>query len=343
MDQSRFLEIWGKVQSGEASPEEQLELNQHLRAHPEDSHLMEMMKGFWETPLPAKEGVTSDELDTAWTSFQENMTHKPGKIRHMTRWLTGVAAAAVIALTGLWWWKVSHAPVRAQTNTVSTRNGSRSKVDMPDGTQIWLNVGSRIHYDANYGKTNRDITLTGEAFFDVARDVHLPFIIHTEKLMVRVLGTSFNVKAYPGDETTEASLISGSIEVTLGDDPQKRLILKPHEKISVAGSRKDTVQAAPALVVSKVNYQPVDSTVIETAWVSNKLIFRGETFEALSKDIERWFNVTVYVRDSAILDRKFTGNFSNENITDVLEALSLTYPFRFEYNKNQNTVTITKH
>jgi ferric-dicitrate binding protein FerR (iron transport regulator) len=313
-----------------------------------------MMNEFWETPLPVDAPAGNDETKAAWSKFQENIAaedqpaiHRPRRFRHVSVWLAGAAAIMAIAVAGLWLLTPARTPAPAQKNTVSTRNGSRSKVDMPDGTQIWLNVGSRIHYDANFGKTNRDISLIGEAFFDVARDASLPFTIHTDRLTVKVLGTAFNVKAYPGDETTEAALIKGSIEVTFPDKSNERLILKPNDKISIANKPLD--QAArqttiakynPSMLVSKVSYQPADSTVIETAWVSNRLIFRGKTFEGLRKDIERWFNVTIEVRDPVILERKFTGNFSNENITDALEALSLTYPFRFDYNKNQNTVTI---
>lgn len=356
MDQAKFLEIWGKVKSGEATPEEQLELNQHLRAAPGDMLLVEALNEFWETPIPADPAVRGDETATAWSKFQENISsedqpfiHRSGRVRRIWGRLAGIAAVVMMAVVGLWLWAPNQGPALAQKNTVSTKNGSKSKVDMPDGTQIWLNVGSRINYDANYGKTNRDITLTGEAFFDVAHDATRPFVIHTEKLTVKVLGTAFNVKAYPGDETTEASLIKGSIEVTFPDDPHERLILKPNEKISIANKNPDkepersvtrSPKEKPVMMVSRVNYQPADSTVIETAWLSNRLIFRGRTFEELSKEIERWFNVTVIVHDPTILDRKFTGTFSNENIMDALEALSLTYPFQFEYNKGKNTVTI---
>ena len=224
---------------------------------------------------------------------------------------------------------------------------------MPDGTQVWLNVGSRIEYDRTYGKENRELTLTGEAYFDVVHDENKPFIIHTRQMNVKVLGTVFNVKAYAEDGITEAALIKGSIEVTFPGRPQEKLILKPNDKISIVNNRiyknKDTLRGnqpdhkeKPELALSKLSYQPADSTIIETAWVKNKLIFRSKTFEELSKDMERWFNVTFQVYDTTMLNQKFTGTFGNETITEALDALNLSIPFGYKFNKRNNTVAIYK-
>jgi ferric-dicitrate binding protein FerR (iron transport regulator) len=93
-------------------------------------------------------------------------------------------------------------------------------------------------------------------------------------------------------------------------------------------------------MVSSIQYEPADSAIIETAWVNNKLIFRKKTFEELSRDLERWFNVTVQVQDTAILSKRFTGTISNETITDALKALSYSYPFHYKFNRSNNTVAI---
>ena len=130
-----------------------------------------------------------------------------------------------------------------------------------------------------------ELTLTGEAYFDVAHDEKKPFILHTRKMDVKVLGTVFNVKAYPGDDLTEAALIRGSIEVTFPGRPQEKLILKPNDKISIVSKEtnkkvdtarrtQDGNKERPAIMVSSIQYEPADSAVIETAWVNNKLIFR---------------------------------------------------------------------
>ena len=218
---------------------------------------------------------------------------------------------------------------------------------MPDGTQVWLNAGSRIEYDGNYGKDNREITLIGEAYFDVVHNEKKPFIIHTGVMNVKVLGTVFNVKAYPGDGVTEAALIRGSIEVTFPGRPNEKLILRPNDKIVVSNknekaeeSRQSNVQEKPEIMLAKVNYQPADSAIIETSWVKNKLIFRRKPFAELAKDMERWFNINIQIQDQSLLDKQFTGTFSNESITEALNYLSLTTSFQYQFNKSTNTVII---
>jgi ferric-dicitrate binding protein FerR (iron transport regulator) len=360
MEKNRFWELLAKVKSGEATPEEQLELSQHLSVFPADLDLVKQIDALWELPLPAKTAPAKDEVTDAWSLVRNKIsTQHPaaqlpvatGKVRRIIKYMSAIAALFILAAGGIWWWNRVQATAPSQKNIVSTKNGSKSKIELPDGTQVWLNVGSRIKYDGNYGKENRELTLIGEAYFDVAHDANKPFILHTRKMDIKVLGTAFNVKAYPGDEITEAALIRGSIEVTFPERPLEKLILKPNDKISIVNKEKNTAKDTvrltyadnkerPAIMVSSIQYEPTDSAVIETAWVNNKLIFRSKTFEELDRDIERWFNVTVQVQDSSILDKKFTGTFSNESITDALDALSLSYPFHYKFNRSNNTVAI---
>ena len=165
---------------------------------------------------------------------------------------------------------------------------------------------------------------------------------------VKVLGTVFNVKAYPGDGVTEAALIRGSIEVTFPGRPDEKLILRPNDKIAVTDKGDKIVeqksarnqQEKPEIMVEKLTYQPSDSTIIETSWVKNKLIFRRKPFSELAKDMERWFNVNIQIQDTSLSDKKFTGTFSNESITEALNYLSLTISFRYQFNKSTNTVII---
>jgi ferric-dicitrate binding protein FerR (iron transport regulator) len=362
MEKKRFWEILAKVKSGEATPEEQLELNQHMAIVPDDLELAKQIDAYWEIPISVKSAPSADRQQKAWHSIREKISRQnipaiiagnPSKFKRMVRYAAAIAAILIAAVATLYLWNSVKTKTQPQKNIVSTKNGSKSKIELPDGTQVWLNVGSRVNYDDNYGKGERELTLTGEAYFDVAHDEKSPFILHTGKMDIKVLGTAFNVKAYPGDGFTEASLIRGSIEVTFPDPPQEKLILKPNDKISILNKEKavaeDTVRLQhtshterPAIMISSVQYTPVDSAIIETAWVNNNLIFRSKTFEELSRDIERWFNVTLEVSDTAILSKQFTGTFSNESITDALDALSLSYPFHYKLNRNSNTVTITE-
>ena len=348
-----------KVQSGDATPEEQLELNQHLVSSPEDQQLVQLVSEFWAIEMPGKDQPDANETATRWEKFSRQMGNEmpvanpivtTGKVRRITIRLAGIAAIGLLMICSIWLWNAMRPSSPAPKNVVSTKNGSKSKIEMPDGTQVWLNAGSRIEYDGNYGKDNREITLIGEAYFDVVHNEKKPFVIHTSVMNVKVLGTVFNVKAYPGDGVTEAALIRGSIEVTFPGRPNEKLILRPNDKIAVSNkngkaeepqqSPGSNMQEKPEIMLAKVNYQASDSAIIETSWVKNKLIFRSKPFAELAKDMERWFNVTINIQDRSVLDKKFTGTFSNESITEALDALSLTFSFQYIFDKSNNTVII---
>src|SRR5260221_1009127 len=146
---------------------------------------------------------------------------------------------------------------------ITTKNGSKTNLLLPDGTRVWLNAGSSITYDSSYDKMMREVILSGEGYFDVVRNKEKPFIIHAAKINIKVLGTQFNVKSYPTDNTTEASLIHGSIEVTFRDKPNKKIILKPNEKIVVDNDRNtdDVSSTVQQTSLKKVHEIPgVDMT-----------------------------------------------------------------------------------
>jgi ferric-dicitrate binding protein FerR (iron transport regulator) len=221
---------------------------------------------------------------------------------------------------------------------------------MSDGTQIWLNSGSKITYDDEYGKSNRTVNLVGEAFFDVKHDPEHPFIIHTKSLNLKVLGTAFNVKAYPEDQLSEASLIRGSLEVSFPDRPTEKILLKPSEKLMFVNSKvtsksesavSENLVATPIISLEKVDFVASEGEAKEISWIKNKLVFRDERFENLAKQMERWYNISIVIKDPSLLGKKFTGTFKNETFIEAFEALQTTLHFKYQYNRNTNTIIIT--
>ena len=216
-------------------------------------------------------------------------------------------------------------------NTITTKRGSKSKVQLPDGSEVWLNADSKITYKENFQGQNREVQLEGEAFFDVARDDSRPFIIHTPAIDVRVLGTAFNVRAYADERNTETSLIRGSVEITLVKSPdRKKIILKPNDKLIVnnelatVADRKDANTVAPLLTLAKIKYTAKDTLAQETMWTSDKLVFDAEPIEDVALKLERWYDVKVTIADEALRKTPFTGTFEGESLETVLEALRLT-------------------
>ncbi len=257
-------------------------------------------------------------------------------------WRRWAAAAAVLALVvgGALLYRggkrevvVSNAPVHGKE--IVTRYGTRSYQELPDGSKLWLNAGSKVTYAEVSAGGRRELTLTGEAFFDIKHDPEHPFIIHTGKLDVKVLGTSFNIKAYPNDSTIETTLINAKVEI---DWPGGvGIILRPHEKVVIPIRE---MQKTEAIVDRKmVAPDPQYNTVIETSWVEDKLVFRNEAFSDVSKKLERWYNIHISFEDKRYLQDRLTAYFKDQPIKNVMDALQIS--LGFHYRIEGDTIHIT--
>lgn len=351
--------------SGEATREELLELEGLLREDPSAGYSKEVLNDLWNSQ-------SHPDRQYSETRYRElvqqlrSMGIDDGKFTHddhfinsgiedlpvkssKRKWLVALSTAAVlIATICIYYFSVTtgntkETDVAQQAkNQINTKNGSKTSLVLPDGTKVWLNSGSQLVYDKNYGNKLREVSLTGEAYFDVVKNPERPFLIHTTKMDVKVLGTAFNVKCYPGEKTTETSLVRGSVEVTL-KDRQEKIMLKPNEKLVISNddykrvkpvgsdAAKSTVVSnpKPIISVSHLTLLPGDNTVIETAWVQNRLIFSGESFEEVALKMERWYNIEIDFADERMMDEKLTGNFERETVVEALNALRLVAPFTY--------------
>lgn len=274
------------------------------------------------TPLPAAASVTS--VQPAKTT---------SRIHSFIRW-GSVAAASV--LTG-WLLTVivsNNSGGVASGNTVYTRPGSKSNITLPDGSKVWLNADSKVTYTGDAGSNIREVFLSGEAFFDVVKDKNRPFMIHTATVDIKVLGTSFNVKSYRNDKETETSLVQGSVEVTIRNDPDKKIILKPNEKLSVKNDITNKLE--PLIILGRLRYADKDSSILETSWIKNRLVFDAERLDQIIPKLERWYNVHIAVTGSSKeADPRYTGSFEDETLEEVMEALRLTGGFQYTIRKRE--------
>lgn len=275
-------------------------------------------------------------------------TRPPARVFRLPVWAKAAAIAIILAGTAFWLVqtnspKTTTAPL-AEQKTISIPYGATKKLQLPDGTEVWLNAGSELQYAADFNTSHRTVQLSGEAFFDVKKDAERPFIIHTGKMNIRVIGTAFNVKAYPEDKTSETSLIRGAIEVTMQGDPKKKFLLHPNEKIvfpnrPLPGSHELAALEREGYALSNVSINPVDSTVVETAWTNNRLAFMNERFGDIAQQLERKFEVKLHFEDNTAAGLRFTATFENEDIRETLEALQYSLPFKFRIDKKDIYIT----
>lgn len=361
MNEEKFWLLVSLKLSGEAQSEELEELDAMLKEYPDGELRMQLLDRIWSA---GKKNAADKEV-----SFNKHMQRLsnhfsgpvlqyeeevPLPVERKTRsfrkplvWLTGIAATLLLG------WYFLDQPFKGKgnaphaQNTVSTKKGSKSKIQLPDGTQVWLNADSKITYNEKFQGNIREVQLAGEAFFDVVRDESRPFIIHTNVIDIKVLGTAFNVRSYADEKNTETSLIRGSVEVTLRNNPDKKFMLKPSDKLIVLNEQPADILLQPAdhkanrdnrallPTMSKIRFRENENSAVETLWVKNKLAFDKESLEDIALKIERWYDVKVNILDNAIRKTEFSAVFDDESLEQVMEALHLTGNFDYEINKKE--------
>ncbi len=329
MQTDRFIWLLTRKLSGEISAEEKEELETMLLANPMLLKAEDALIRYWHNSHKGgDEKTTKNAFDKLVSQMDETVwpVVKPASAKRWWIPLLGTAAALVLCAAAVLW-MLREPELTSEYNT----RGTRSLIKLADGSTVWLNADSELKYPARFKGSKREVYLKGEAYFDVAKDAERPFVVHTDKMDVNVLGTSFNVRSYQSDSTSEATLISGEVEVALVADPGKKFRLKPSEKFIIA-NQKDSINQLPnePLISGATYFTPEDSAIIETAWVDNKLIFSDESFASLAIRMERWYNVTIQFENTAIQQLRFTGLFKKETLTQALEALQLTEGFNYK-------------
>ena len=359
MQNNRLWLLMARRLSGEASPSEQEELQDFLERHPEKQYLLELLHSYFDVHKVEETNTVIADTDFEERFFKTMPQHENlAKVRRLRPiWMLRIAASIAGVLVLGWGSYRLFQPANPlavnkplASNEVSARPGARTKMVLPDGTQVWLNSGSKLDYHGDFNIQTREVTLEGEAFFDVVKDANRPFIVHADMINVKVLGTAFTVKSYPQDETMETTLLRGAIEVTRGDNPSTpRIILKPNEKLIlskhlpllprtdvVPGSSDDVIAApAPDMAIAAISNIIPDSNKVETSWMYNKLVFNGDSFRELAEKMERWYNVKIVFKDEGLYKYHFGGVFADETVEKALNALQLTAKFSYTIKNNE--------
>jgi len=334
--------------SGEATADELAALDRFLRDHPEMAARLDPLSEWWSHPNSSSPALKKGALQRHLRRLNKSDDHpsRTPRRRRLFLFAAGIAAsiAAVFLFINQWPQKKATPPV-AQ-NSVSTKPGSKSKIQLPDGSQVWLNSDSRITYSESFRGAGREVHLCGEAYFDVVKDRNHPFIIHTSTIDVLVLGTALNVRSYSNEKNTEAVLIHGSVQVSLRNNPDKKIILRPNDKLVVQNGSKVSLAGAgrtapkepdTARIISlgKAHFKEKDSVATEVLWVKNKLAFDQESLEAVALKMERWFNVKVTITEPALQHTEYSGVFEDETLPQVMEALRMTGNFHYTIRRRE--------
>ena len=197
---------------------------------------------------------------------------------------------------------------------VVAERGQKSSVTLPDGSHVWLNSASRITYTSDFNKKNRNITLEGEAYFDVAKNKKIPFVVNASEMSITAVGTEFNVRNYSDEDEVCTTLVEGKvIASTLGCD-----ISLTYGQEAVLNRNSGEMSFA---VVSDLNHM--------VPWRSNEMLLDGESLDNLSRILSRMYNVDVYFENDSIKTYTYTGLIRNNSLQNVLELVSNTSPVAY--------------
>lgn len=338
MQNERLLELMSRCLSGEATPEEAKELETLLATDTKALARYHTLQQFWNQHDAISPATVEDALHRLLKQLQLPVPPKeiampegntPGR-RHI-RWWKRPAAAAVILLTGAivyWYATGDRHGIASSSSLVEKQNarGTKSIIELTDGSKIWLNADSKIQYPEIFSGNTREVYLNGEAFFEVAHNPAQPFIIHLANGTVRVLGTSFNVRAYDNEKVIETSVATG--KVAFIPKYQKRsqkpdtILITPNKKVRYS-LEEDLVNVVPAA--------PAE----DKAWTEGKLIFKDQTLEEIAAELERHFGKKVVFLDEAPKSYRLTGSFRNNGLGEIMYYLSKTKDFSYKITNSE--------
>ncbi|RIH64199.1 FecR family protein [Mariniphaga sediminis] len=234
--------------------------------------------------------------------------------------------------------------------------GARSEIVLPDGTKVWLNAGSKLRYSTDFNVSNRDLTLSGEGFFDVSKNVKMPFVVNALDMKITALGTQFNVKAYEDDETIETTLVEGKVmleseasrykysENIYLTPNQKAVLIKGGKELRVEDTsdkpmvdnkkKEEITPSAKLIIQEKIDPLP------DISWKNNKLVFVAEELSEILIKLERKYNVRFHCESTKIRNYKFTGTLEDETLQQVLDAIKISAPFDYSFKGTEVTLSV---
>ncbi|NQX43632.1 ferric-dicitrate binding protein FerR, regulates iron transport through sigma-19 [Pedobacter steynii] len=253
------------------------------------------------------------------------------------RWyfyLGSSAAAILIAMTFLYFYKPAFFEVKKEQALVRFSSGKalRKTIILKDGSVVTLAKESSIRLGEGFNSSNREIWLSGAAFFDVKHDATHPFVVHTTFNDIKVLGTTFNVKAYADSALMETALIQGRVQVASKKYPGYFVVLKPNQKLSMLNSPAKTAISKPDAEyrISELKQNPAAPVPEEIAWVRKRLDIDNLPLSVIAQRLQEWYGITITISGEEVKNYRYSGVFENETILKTLEALQLSYPFHFE-------------
>ncbi|MDR1200566.1 MAG: DUF4974 domain-containing protein [Tannerellaceae bacterium] len=311
--------------SQEISEEELKELETWINKSPENEQQFRRMQEIWFSAscLSDKENFDKNEAYHRFLAHTEKKNVAPRRKISLRILWQSVAAIALLVVVSYISFRQGNEQLKSHFTDIVIEApwGSRTKTYLPDGTLAWLNAGSRISYSQGFGVNGRSVALSGEGYFEVARNEKLPFSVKTDEIQVNVLGTKFNFRNYPDDEEATISLLEGNVLV--------RNHIKEGENIEMEPGQKVFLDKKNGLMrIIKVNARNT------AEWTNGYLFFDEELLPDIVKELERSYDVRIIITHPDMEKLRFYGNFIRKelSIEEVLDMLGSTGKIKYCVN-----------
>jgi ferric-dicitrate binding protein FerR (iron transport regulator) len=328
---------WNRLQryfAGELPAEEMEEVDKWASESSANRNAFSDAKNIYQAFKDAELQKGKYNVDAAWEKYNhwmesEKIKTRSLKIRKLSYEMLKYAAILILAVSiGFGISNFFTDRQELAEFTIDVPKGHRSNVVLDDGTQVRLNSGSelRVYFNHDHG---RKVELSGEGWFNVAHDPQRPFLVETERFLVEVLGTSFNVRSYPDDDVSHFYLSQGSVQ--LKNRRGENMILSPGQYVALSTDESFSVLASPG-----------EQSLL--AWMDGKYYFRNEALSEIAKLIERAYGLEVVFETPEIAGEKYTGSlYVDEHVSDLMNKLVLTSGFPMNYKLHDRKLIITTH
>ncbi|WP_341838333.1 FecR domain-containing protein [Chitinophaga pollutisoli] len=291
---------------GTISGAEQRELADWLQEDPANQAYYEALKDTWDLAADAWTEVPEPDTAANWERFSQKIAvpePAPLQVAHRGRgrWLAAAGVAAILA-TG-----IAFFLTQSDKTITLAATAEKQLFTLPDGSKVYLNRNSTLQYDERFAENNRNITLEGEAFFDVAPNAAHPFIVHAGASQTEVLGTSFGIKAY-GEQPVRLNVVTGKVAFSNATRKSDALVL--------------TAGHAAEVRAGKDPQAVTDTDPNFTSWKDNKLVFNHASLAATFSAMEEYFGITIHIEDSAIAGMEYMGTFSDPNLDSMMKVIA---------------------
>jgi ferric-dicitrate binding protein FerR (iron transport regulator) len=314
--------------AGECTPAEQQVIAGLIQSDNEYRETYNELRQIWDAYAFQNVSDTYD-VDAAWSNVNSHIQKNPLSIVHQAstkkpvflRILKYAASIAAVMVLSFAIFQVT-SDKKEIMKTIASGKAGISPVALSDGSHIVLNSGSEVKFPEKFGSDSREVYFWGEAFFEIASDPTRPFVIETGDARIKVLGTSFNVKAYPGTGITEVVVNTGTVlfyHVDNDDNILGQVILHKGEK--------GTYNHATRKLARVLN---TDLNVI--SWKTNILVFNETSLDEVMVVVGKKYGVNFHMDNSELSRLKLTATFDNESLDSVLEVLSLVHKLQFTHN-----------